>query len=593
MRALAIVLMLTIPLTATAEGKDGFPPGYWDLAAANAILEKTRRVAVAPDLSHLSPAARAAMDKLLAAGVILHDLYEDATHEQALAARAQLASLPAGQRRDALFDLNWIFRGPIATTLENERQPFLPVEPQPPGRNVYPWDVDREQLEAYMARVPESRDELLGVRTVVRAADAASLARDLSVLDAHPMLDGLHPGLRARLNAHLENGDPTAFYALPYSVRWPDRFLRLHALLTGAAADISAEDPDFAAYLRLRARDFLTDDYEAGDAAWVTGRFGSLNAQIGSYETYDDALYGVKSFFSLSLLAREDGKSRELESAIGGIQAIQDSLPQARERKVREDISVGVYNVIADFGQSRGTNTATILPNEAAQSRKYGRTILLRYNIMTNPELFADSLAIYQSAVEPAFAGDLTLDGNFYRTLWHEIGHYLGVDRTDDERELDAALAPWGDLYEEMKADLVSLHTAPRLQAAGILDEDELRSIRASGIRRVLQRVKPRRDQPYQTMQLMQMNYFLAHGLLDWNEDSGRLSIDYERYDAVVEDLLREVLAIQADGDADAATAFVERHGGWDEALHGRLAERLRGATPYRYRLVDYAVLER
>ena len=30
--------------------------------------------------------------------------------------------------------------------------------------------------------------------------------------------------------------------------------------------------------------------------------------------------------------------------------------------------------------------------------------------------------------------------GNFQRTLWHEIGHYLGVDRTDDGRTLFAGL---------------------------------------------------------------------------------------------------------------------------------------------------------
>jgi hypothetical protein len=36
----------------------------------------------------------------------------------------------------------------------------------------------------------------------------------------------------------------------------------------------------------------LSDDYESGDAAWVTGHFKTLNAQIGSYETYDDELYG-------------------------------------------------------------------------------------------------------------------------------------------------------------------------------------------------------------------------------------------------------------------------------------------------------------
>jgi antirestriction protein ArdC len=50
-----------------------------------------------------------------------------------------------------------------------------------------------------------------------------------------------------------------------------------------------------------------------------------------------------------------------------------------------------------------------------------------------------------------------TSDGNFYRTLWHEVGHYLGVDRTKDDRDLDEALQEDSSVLEEMKADLVSL----------------------------------------------------------------------------------------------------------------------------------------
>jgi hypothetical protein len=29
----------------------------------------------------------------------------------------------------------------------------------------------------------------------------------------------------------------------------------------------------------------VSNDYESGDASWVTGRFTHLNAQIGAYET--------------------------------------------------------------------------------------------------------------------------------------------------------------------------------------------------------------------------------------------------------------------------------------------------------------------
>jgi hypothetical protein len=590
MRSLTLSLCVLLAPAPTLHAADD--ETWWTLEQAEAVLERTRRVELAPDLSGLSPAARAAADRLLEAGAILHELYEESRHREALAARERLATLPVTPtHRAALEDLFYMFKGPIATTLDNERVPFLPVAPQPAGRNVYPWGIDRDSLEAWLAGDPARPSALLGVRTVVRATTAENLARDLQVLDAHPLLDGLHPGLRARLEALVAASSPDPFYALPYSVRWPDRTLRVHGLLRDAAAIIAPEDPDFAAYLRLRALDLLTDDYEAGDAAWVSGDYGSLNAQIGSYETYDDALYGVKSFYSLSLLARDAARSDELATAIGGIQAIQDSLPQAGDRRVRERFPVGVYNVIADFGQARGANTASILPNEADHTRKYGRTILLRYNIMTNPELFADSLAVYQAAVEPAFADDLTMAGNFYRTLWHEVGHYLGVAETDDGRTLDTALSPWGDLLEEMKADLVSLHTVTRLAEQDLMDEATLRAVRAGGIRRVLLRVRPRRDQPYGMMQLMQFNFFREQGLLDWDAAAGRLAIDYDRYQAVVEDMLGRVLALQAAGDPVAAEAFIDRYGGWEEDLHERLAGQLRAATPYRFRMVRYRAL--
>ena len=113
---------------------------------------------------------------------------------------------------------------------------------------------------------------------------------------------------------------------------------------------------------------------------------------------------------------------------MSGIQALENSLPYDNHKKVKEDISVGVYDVVSDFAQSRGGNTATILPNEALYARRYGRTIMIRANILQNPEIFAANKAAWQVAVAPAHQNELTPDGQFYYTLWHEVGHYLGVD---------------------------------------------------------------------------------------------------------------------------------------------------------------------
>lgn len=590
----AVLAALTSILTTGITLAQELPDTYWSQQQISEILDKTRRIFLDPDLSALTTGEQAAVSKLIEAGHILNQLYEDSMHPQALESKHKLQALHQdGQHTQSLLDLYYMAKGPIASTLDNRRVPFLPVAAEEPGKNVYPVGMSREKIDPLLAARPELAAGLLGVRTIVRESSEKNLKHDLTTLDKYPMLDGLHPGLRKQLEVLRSGEDDTAVYALPYSVRWAPGIMKIYALLNAASVDVATDDPDLAAYLSLRARDLVSDDYEGGDAAWVRGRFKHVNAQIGSYEVYADALYGVKSLFSLSILARDEEKSRELSAALGGLQAIQDSLPLGAGRKIQQDIPVGVYNIIADFGQSRGSNTATILPNDANHSRKYGRTILLRYNIMTHPDLFNDAREKYKTAVAPEFADDLSLEGPFYRTLWHEVGHYLGVDGTEDGRELNEALSPWGSHYEEMKADLVSLFTSAQMNRDGLMSNELLRSVQAGGIYRVLQNNQPRTtDQPYQTMQLMQMNYFLEQGLLTFDDETARLSINYDIYESVATKLLGEVLAIQSAGDSDRATAFIERYTSWKPELHEVLAERLRNSAKYRYRMVEYKALQ-
>ena len=365
--------------------------------------------------------------------------------------------------------------------------------------------------------------------------------------------------------------------------------MRANSLLNEAADALHKDDEEFAGYLRNRARDLLSDDYESGDAAWVTGHFKNLNAQIGSYETYDDELYGVKTFFGFSLLSTRHQETTALRQAMKGLQALEESLPYDHHKKIREDIPVGVYDVVADFGQTRGGNTATILPNESYLARRYGRTILLRANIMREPNIFESTSKTFEAAVGPEQARELTSDGNFYRTLWHEVGHYLGVDQTKDGRDLDTALQDDANTMEEMKADLVSLFVAEALHKQRYYTDEQLRSVYAGGILRVLQNNKPRRDQPYNTMQLMQWNFFLEKGLLSF--ENGKLRIHYDKYHDVVGQMLQKVLEVQYQGDKAAADRFIDQYTSWDENLHGVVAKNIRDQQRYRFRLFKYAAL--
>ncbi|MBF5043202.1 NUDIX hydrolase [Aggregicoccus sp. 17bor-14] len=580
------------------------PAGYWPAARVDELLAKTETLRLAPDLSRLTPAEQGALRDLLEVGRILQRLYEDSRHPQALAAQDRLQKLDARlgspPRTQRLLQLYRLFQGPIATTLDNSREPFLPVAPQTPARNVYPADATREELDAFLAEHPERSSELMHERTVVRRATAANVARDQATLQRHPALALLHPQLPPRLKALAANPDARAFYAVPYPVAYADAMVRAYGLLVHAADTVQPSDSEFAGYLRNRARDLLSNDYESGDAAWVTGRFKRLNAQLGAYETYDDALYGVKTFHGVSLLLTDEEATTNLRRALGGLQAVEDALPYPAHKRVREDIPVGVYEVIADFGQARGTNTATNLPNEPLYSRRYGRTILLRENIMKNPRLFAQEQRVWRTAVAEAHGNDLTPEGPFQRTLWHEVGHYLGAERDAQGRTLDEGLQDDADALEEMKSDLVSLFALLRMgppppkgapPREGGLDPATLRSVQASGILRTLQNNRPRKDQPYGQMQLVQFNWFRERGLIEVEPRTQRLVLHYERYPEAVQSLLKEVLALQLGGDKEAAARFFERWTQWTPEVHEPLAARIREAQGARYTLVRYGAL--
>ena len=607
-----------IAQTGSSNKRTAFKSDFFPLEKSQPIVDKTQTIRLAPELSHLSEGEKKAVAKLLEVGKIFQSLYELQRHPEALSSYQKLIALDrsarSAQATGNLITLYRLFQGPIATTLDNKREAFLPVAEVQPGKNVYPWGVTKEELESYLAAHRDKRDEFLNLRSVVKRATPENLRRDLAAIRKYPVLDTLHPGLRDSITPHLastsHHGDtqnteglpknsktkgqrpeaqPSAFYAVPYSVAYADELMKAYTLLNEAADAVEKDDEEFAKYLRNRARDLLSDDYESGDAAWVTGQFKNLNAQIGSYEVYDDELFGVKTFFGLSLLATRQKETTALRQAMKGLQALEDSLPYDNHKKIREDIPVGVYDVIADFGQTRGGNTATILPNESYLARRYGRTILLRANIMREPNIFEGTSLNWEAAMAPEHKNDLTADGNFYRTLWHEVGHYLGVDRTKAERDLDEALLENSSAMEEMKADLVSLFVVPALRKNNYYTEAQERALYASGILRVLQNNKPRRDQPYQTMQLMQWNFFLENGLLAF--ENGKLRIHYDKYHDVVGKLLQKVLDVQYQGDKAASDRFIEQYTKWDDNLHGVIAKNIRDQQRYRFRLFKYAVL--
>ena len=112
-------------------------------------------------------------------GKIFQSLYEQQRHPDAVTAYAELKKLDQRQGSPAvaqnLLTLYRLNQGPIAVTLENKREVFLPVDGIQPGKNVYPWAVKKDAIESFLSARPEKRDELLDLRSVVKRGTAEDI----------------------------------------------------------------------------------------------------------------------------------------------------------------------------------------------------------------------------------------------------------------------------------------------------------------------------------------------------------------------------------------------------------------------------------
>ena len=126
--------------------------------------------------------------------------------------------------------------------------------------------------------------------------------------------------------------------------------------------------------------------------------------------------------------------------------------------------------------------------------------------------------------------------------------------------------------------------------AAKLASPERLAAVHAAGILRVLNDNRPRPDQPYQRMQLVQFNWFLDKGLLTVDA-AGQLEMHEERYPATVASLLEAVLELQLAGEPARAEAFFERWTNWSGDLHEAIGERMRDAQTTRFQIVRYDAL--
>ena len=434
--------------------------------------------------------------------------------------------------------------------LINDNKPFVGTDPWPPGRNIFPWDITREEFDRYVAAHPEQKVALYDPFTVVR--------RNGNNLDA-----------------------------IPYHVAYKEWVDPAAKALRNAAA--FSDDPAFANFLRLRADALQSDNYFQSDIAWVSLVNPKFDIIFAPYETYLDDLLGVKTSYGAAILVRNETESRKLDVFQKYVPEIQDSLPLAEEdRPSKRGLFSPMEVMDAPYraGDLRHGYQAVAdnLPNDPRIHEQKGSKKIFFKNFMDARVNYV-ILPIAKRLLREDEAALASADGYLASTMMHEISHGLGpafARTASGRRDVREAIGPTYSALEEAKADIVGLYGLKWLVDRGDLPKGKLNGYYASEVAGIFRTVRFGVAEAHGRAEIMEFNFYVEHGVILRDAVSGRYVIDFARMPGAVAALSKELLEQEATGDRARVEAWFAKYG----AIPPELSKALKAAVRFsgRYR---------
>ncbi|HET8725254.1 MAG TPA: hypothetical protein VFM53_13745 [Anaeromyxobacteraceae bacterium] len=523
--ALALLLATAAPAAGAAPSPaPATAPAAPGLEALRRLEAQYAPVDLVVDLSRLAEGDRVALRHLVEASRIVDGLF---LRQEWAGAQGMLLALlddpsPLGRARLAFFLRN---KGPW-DRLDHDR-PFVPgAPPRPDAGTFYPPDSTKEEIAGWMAGLPEKERQAAGGFFTVIRRTAAGLA------------------------------------AVPYAVEYqPELGLAAEHLRAAAAATPNAT---LRRFLESRAAALLSNDYYESDVAWM-----ELDAPVeptfGPYETYADGWFNAKAAFEAFVAVRDDAETAKVARLSAELQDIEDHLPMDpawRNPKLGALSPIRVVNQLLAAGDGRrGVTTAAFnLPNdERILLEKGAKRVMLRNVQQAKFEKVL--LPISKVAVDEADRRRVGFDAFFTHILMHELVHGLGPHelRKDGRRTtVREQLGPASPALEEAKADVVGLFALQRLVDRGVLPRELERSMYATFLASAFRSIRFGVNEAHGRGVALQLNWFLDEGGVAVGKD-GRFHVVDGKIRAAVESLSREILTIQATGDAARAKALLDR----------------------------------
>jgi len=500
-------------------------------------LEAYAPTVLDPDISHLDAVQIQVLEKLVAAGKLMNEIFQEQATPCRDAFLERLGGMPVAQR-DLVARYFRINVGPWDRRFHFE--PFVGSWEYPKGANFYPLDMT-EQEKAAIGRTGSGFDDLL---TMVRRDKDGRLV------------------------------------AIGYSEFFKPQLTAAAGLLREAAG--LTANASLKAFLEARADAFLSNDYYASDMLWMD-LDSDVEITIGPYETYEDGLFGYKASFESFVTVTDPVESERLVKFKDELPWLEAHLPIADEDKNPNRGSESPIRVVDEVYSAGDTRTAvqTIafnLPNdERVREAKGSKKVLLR-NVMKAK--FDNILVpIAQELVDKGQLGDLTAESFFLHTLWHEMSHGLGpgkIVKDGRQTEVRLELKETYSTMEEAKADAMGEWDIFVLARAGrdYFPQEIYRQQAVTYLAGLFRSVRFGVGEAHGQANAIQFNYLMEKGALAFDEATGRFSVDVGSFEKAIEQLVADICEIQARGDYDASAAMIARYGGLPPVL-AKALERL------------------
>lgn len=490
----------------------------------DARLAKYRQIQIPYHSADLSPRERQMVDKLVDACKLGEDIYWRQRDPEAL----RLYQSLAGSKDPKDIKLrHYLWINAARFDLIDENKPFVGTQPMPSGRGFYPHGLTREQIEDYIARHPERKNDIYSSTTIVR-----------------------------------RQGDQ--LQAVPYHIAYRS-FLEPAAEDLRQAAKLS-DDPAFANFLRLRADALLSDDYFKSDLAWVDLKNPKFDIILAPYETYEDDLLGIKGTYGGAVLIRNDEESRKLDLFQKYVPDVQDALPLAPEdRPSKHGLQTPMEVMDSPYrsGDLRHGYQAVAdnLPNDPRIHEHKGSKKIFFKNFMDARVEYV-ILPLSKYLMLPAQAAKVSGEAYLVDTIMHEMAHGLGpafARQKTGKLTIREAIGPIYSGLEESKADVVGMFGLKWLVDRGVLPKSKLEAYYASYVAGIFRTVRFGTGEAHGQAQMMEFNYLLERGAIK-RQSSGKYLVDYARMPVALAGLAKELLQIEATGDRSRAEKWFKKY---------------------------------